>query len=66
MTTQQPIQVASWDLAAIMALMIPILILVMVMSIISKVVTRVTEPEFVKEVKPIAEEVMLARALRRG
>lgn len=48
---------AQWEIIAI----VPIMVLMMVFTIIMKVVERATEPEFVREVRPIAEEIAMAK-----
>lgn len=54
--TQQVVP-AQWEMMAI----VPIMVLMMVFSIIMKVVTRATEPEFIREIRPVAETALIAR-----
>ena len=51
-----------WEIWALMPLMILMMILVMVFKLISKIL----EPEVLREVRPIAEEIALAKVGRKA
>lgn len=63
-------QPAGWEWVGAIFALLPFMVLVMVFSLLSKTVEEVTKPEVVREIRPIAEEVALARvgarALPRG
>lgn len=49
---------AQWEIYALLPAMIIFMVLAMAFTLIS----RVTEPEFIREVRPIAEEAVAAKA----
>lgn len=49
---------AQWEIYALL----PAMIVIMVLAMAFKLIGRVTEPEFVREVRPIAERAAIARA----
>ena len=63
-------QTASWEWVGAIFALLPFMVLVMAFSLMSKTVEQVTKPEVVRELRPVAEEVALARiggrALPRG
>lgn len=61
--TAQP---AGWEWVAGIFALLPFMVLVMVFSLLSKTVEEVTKPEVVREIRPIAEEVAMARAGARA
>ena len=63
-------QPASWEWVGAIFALLPFMVLVMSFSLLSKTVKEVTKPEVIREIRPVAEEVALARvggrALPRG
>ena len=59
---QQTVAPAVWEVYALL----PAMIIFMVLTMAFKLVSRVTEPEFIREVRPIAEEVAAARTGRKA
>ena len=53
---------AQWEIFALL----PFMIIMMVLAMTSKLISRVTEPEFVREVRPIAEKAAAAKMLTPG
>lgn len=58
MYQQQTLAPAVWEIYALL----PAMIIFMVLLMAFRLAEKVTEPEFIREVRPIAEEVALARA----
>jgi hypothetical protein len=57
-TPQQALAPAVWEIYAVL----PAMIILMVLFMAFRLVGKVTEPEFIREIRPIAEEAALARA----
>jgi len=61
-TPQQTLAPAVWEIYALL----PALTIFMVLAMAMKVVSGVMKPEYVRELRPIAEEVAIAKALPSG
>ncbi len=57
MVTQQTVAPAAWEWLALMPFMVMFVVLFMAFKLASKIL----EPEVLREVRPIAEEVAMAR-----
>lgn len=55
----------SWSDVGQLYALLPFLIIMMIMSTLMKTVSKVTEPEFIKEVKPLIGEAVTAKRLLR-
>ena len=62
LATQQTTAPAVWEIYALLPAMIIFMVLVMAM----KVVSGAMNPEYIRELRPIAEEVAVAKALPAG
>jgi hypothetical protein len=59
---QPTVAPAVWEIYALL----PAMIILMVLLMAFRLVGKVTEPEFIREVRPIAREVAIAKALPPG
>lgn len=61
-TAQTTAAPAVWEIYALL----PAMVLVMAMMMAFRLIDRVTDPEFIREVRPIAEEAAVARMGRKA
>ena len=62
LATQQTTAPASWEIYALL----PVMIIFMVLMMLMKIISAAMNPEYIRELRPIVEKAAMAKALPAG